>query len=345
MIEIVTANVVLVVAAWLLRSPWAFLWSIGVRMALGSLQLRHLNGSAGAEIAGTEECRFRSLLRFGVPYQATTALSMIQKAMNPVLVGSLIGVSAVGLVNWSNYIVALPLLPLQPLYAFLFSVVSERRRRGEDDHKTIQVLLRAGLVVMSFVSLSFILTLPVLVSRIFGSKWDGAVPVAAVLLLGNTAAFHSSVLTTLLTAQGHSKAWMRIVVIESVLIWSIGGLGTLAFGLTGYAAGLLGAGLAVLAVLCPIVRKMTGLDARFADSLWLTIAVALSCIAGQAAVSFVGLDGVLASMMALAIALVLYSGILFLIDGGRIRKDFSELLSMLWPGKEDTLCPPGKARA
>ncbi len=42
---------------------------------------------------------------------------------------------------------------------------------------------------------------------------------------------------------------MRIVVMESALIWVIGGRGTLAFGLTGYAAGLLGAGLAVLAII------------------------------------------------------------------------------------------------
>ncbi len=343
MIEIVAANVVLVAAAWLLRSPWAFIMSIGVRMALGALMMRRIGGCIG-EAAEPEGTTFRELLGFGVPYQATTALSMIQKAMNPVLVGSLIGVSAVGFVNWSGYIVALPLLPLQPLFAFLFSVVSERQRQGEDDNGTIQVLLRAGLVVMSFVSLAFILVLPVLVSHIFGSKWNEAVPVASILLLGNTAVFHSSILTTHLTAKGHSGAWMRIVVMESALIWVIGGLGTLAFGLTGYAAGLLGAGLAVLAIQCPILRKLTGLDARFSDSMRLTVAVALAFFAARSAASVVGVEGGLALGVAFAVAVVLFAGILFLMDGNRIRKDFSALLAMLGPGKGKMLCPTGKAR-
>jgi O-antigen/teichoic acid export membrane protein len=328
MIEIIAANVVLVIAAYVLRSPSAFILSIVVRMALGALLLKYFSGNH-RQVVESGGCNFRALLGFGVPYQATTALSMIQKSMNPIIVGSLVGVSAVGFVNWSTYIVSLPLLPLQPLYAFLFSVVSERQRQGEDDNETIQVLLRIGLVLMSLLSMVFILVLPSLVTHIFGRQWREALPIASVLLLGNTAIFHSSVITTHLTAKGHSKIWMQIVMVESILIWVMGGLGTVTFGLIGYASGLLGASVAVLAIQCSLVKKLTGLNVLFSDSIRLIIIIALSIFVSRLGVSYLSKSELWEGMLSVVFAVSAFSGILVLTDAKRLSKDFEALVKMI----------------
>ena len=134
--EIVSYNGALIVAAYLTRSAWSFVIALGMRMGLGALVLMSVNRALALRDDGGEGS-LRELLRFGVPLQSTTLLSVLMSSANPVVVGGTMGIKAVGFLNWSNYVVALPILPLQPLPSFLFSVLSERGRQVKDDHSTM----------------------------------------------------------------------------------------------------------------------------------------------------------------------------------------------------------------
>jgi O-antigen/teichoic acid export membrane protein len=324
MIEILTYNIILVITAYVLRSPAAFVLSIGVRMALGATFLSYFSRNH-RETLKSAGCSFRALLGFGIPCQVTTALSMIQKALNPIIVGSIGGVGAVGFVNWSNYIVSLPMLPLQPLYAFLFSVVSERQRHGLDDNEVIQALVRLGCVVMSFISMVFILVLPSIVTHVLGRQWLEAVPVASVLLIGNTVTLPSSIITTHLTAKGYATTWMQIVVVESILIWIMGGLGAVTFGLLGYAAGMVGAGVVVLTIQCSLARKLTGLKVRFSDSIRLMIVLILSIVVSQKIGLILPQRAGWVEIWPIISAIIVFIGILALTDHKRHRQDLTML--------------------
>ena len=76
---------------------------------------------------GVEAEDFFSLYRLGLPLQASLLLGSVMNMASPVLLGSLVGITQVGLVNWSFTIVSLPTLPFQRMPVFLFSVFAERR--------------------------------------------------------------------------------------------------------------------------------------------------------------------------------------------------------------------------
>lgn len=262
--EIAVYNVCLAATAYLLRSPSCFLLAMGTRMLLGAVVLKLMPVHI-PEASTLKRGSIRELLRFGVPYQATTVLSMIQKSLNPVIVGTVAGVNAVGVVNWSTYVASMPLVPLQPMYGFLFSILSERQRQQRDSGEIIQAILRIGSMGGTFLSLCAALLLPAVAHRFLG-QWTSAVPIACLFLVANSIAVPSSVLTTYLTARGFSNAWMRIVIVETGLIWVLGVAGLLVSGVIGYAVGLMAAGTIVLAIDRVVTKRLTGVPAGLHDT-------------------------------------------------------------------------------
>jgi O-antigen/teichoic acid export membrane protein len=321
MIEILAYNLVLVVSTYLLRSPLSFILSMGVRAGLGATILSRVRVPPQQTLATGGN--LRGLLGFGVPYQATTALSMIQKSMNPIIVGSLAGISAVGLINWSNYIVSLAMLPFQPFYSFLFTVVAERQRQGKDDNEIIQIVTRIGSVLITLISLVIILLLPYLVEHVFGNQWRDAIPVAWILLIGNTIMLPSLLIPTNLTAKGHSVIWLKVVTIETILIWIVGGLGTIMLGLLGYAIGLLVASIIVLAIECALAKRIVGLHVRFFDSILLMTFASLSVLASSLAGYFLSEDTcLLGGVLRFIIGVGFFLGLLALVYFKQIKQDW-----------------------
>jgi hypothetical protein len=73
----------------------------------------------------------RRFLRFGLPYQGIGVLSFIQGAVNPLFIGIIAGVAAVGLVNWAAVVMGYPLLISAILSRLYFPAFSRLRSRPE----------------------------------------------------------------------------------------------------------------------------------------------------------------------------------------------------------------------
>lgn len=331
MAEMFIANLVLAVSAYYLRSPVVFILSLSVRMGFGIIFMMYLVPRHCAALSTGTGGSIRALLGFGIPFQATTAFSMVQKAINPVIVGGIAGVKAVGLVNWSNYIVSLPMVPLQPFYAFLFSSIAERKRRGIDDREILQSIIRVGVVLTGLSTAMFVTFLPTMVKHVFGGQWQAAVPLASLLLLGNIATFASSILTTHLTAEGHSKVWMYIVLVETLIICLSAGLGTTTFGLMGYAYGMVVAGVIVLGIQCVLLMKITGLKISFSHWVRILLYTLAAVAAGRAIGSFLPLSEWPLLALQFMICIGVISLGLVVIELRQIRLDIRKLLLLLRP--------------
>ena len=258
MAEIVTYNIALVVAAYYTRTAWCFVIALGFRMGLGAVILKVVNNALAAKDAAGG-ISLGALLRFGVPLQSTTLLSVLMNSANPVVVGSTLGIEAVGYLNWSNYVVALPQLPLQPLPSFLFSVLAERGRQDKDDHRTIEDLSDVGAFLMAVFALVIIMTLGLLVRYIFGLQWLAAIPAASVLVLSNIVMVPSQVITAQLNARGHSATSLAILGYGVILWWAMIVLAALLKGgLVGYALGVLVSTMIAFLVQCTLASKRLG---------------------------------------------------------------------------------------
>jgi O-antigen/teichoic acid export membrane protein len=276
--EIIVYNLALVATAYLLRSAWCFVLALGLRYTLGAVLLK-LRNQAHAEAPLVRPTgSMGSLLRFGIPLQATMLFGILNSLANPVLVGGMVGLAGVGIVNWSSYIVSLPMVLFLPLPSFLFSILAERRRQAQNDNETIAGFVHVGSVFVALLSLWLVLSLDWLVRYVFGAQWIDAVPVTSLMMLSNIFMFPTLVLTAHLTAHGHSTIWLIINIVSTALLWGITAVVTHQLGAVGYAIGWMAACFIQMLLLCTIVRRLAGLNSRWSDSLYLVLAVCCTIV-------------------------------------------------------------------
>jgi PST family polysaccharide transporter len=271
MLEIVCYNLVLVALAFWLRSAWCFVVALGVRAGVGSLLLRIGTPRPDPPVATDSAAPLGRLLRFGMPLQATTLFGIANSAANPAIVGTLVGLPAVGLVNWSAYMVSLPVLPLQPLPPFLFSVLSERNRQQRQDHDLLRGVTFIGLSLVSLLSLMVVLSLDWVVSLV-GPQWAGAVPLVTIMTVANIVAFPVIVLVSHLTSKGHSTTCLVGNVISTTLLWAVAWSAAGRWGARSYAMAWAAAWCVQLLFFSAAARKLTGYLNRWTDSLYLLVA-------------------------------------------------------------------------
>jgi O-antigen/teichoic acid export membrane protein len=281
MAEIIVYNAVLIMAAYHLRSVWCFVIALAFRLAVGTVILiavgRNPNPNEAAR-AGA----LGPLLRYGIPLQSATLLSVVMNSANPVVVGSFLGIRAVGFVNWGTYIVSLPQLPLQPLPTFLFSVLSERGRQEKKDHVIIEDVSYVGGLLMATLSLLIIASLDPLVHYIFGSQWTAAIPAVSILVLTNIIIVPSLIMTAQLNAAGYATSSLVITGMGVLLLWTMIFLSAMfKGGLVGYALGVLGATLTAFAIQTKVTNKKLGTRVRLGASVRFIIYVIFCCGANR----------------------------------------------------------------
>lgn len=125
---------------------------------------------------------FRSLARFAMPLTGAAVLFALQALVTALLVGSLVGIAALGIWNFSMAIVVLPAVLLSaPLARVIYAAFA--RMRGERE-RIAEVWLN-GLMLVAGVVLPVLIILiaiaPDLIPMAFGSKWRPAVPVVQIL--------------------------------------------------------------------------------------------------------------------------------------------------------------------
>ncbi len=266
MAEILVYNIVLIGTAYFFRNASCFVLGLAARWCAGSLLIMRIESSSQKPDAGVAGS-FRELIRFGLPMQSTSIISLIQNSVNPIVVGSVAGVRAVGMINWSGYVTSLPRHPLQPFPPFLFSVISRRQREGEGEGKSddyyVKMSIRLGTLGITFCSLLLILTLDSLVPLFFGQKWVSAIPIASILLLTNSAFLPHLIIIAFLNAKGHPFSRLKLSIIEAVVVGVLGGGGAFVYGVLGYALGIFLVGIVVLFIESKVTEKLTGLKIEF----------------------------------------------------------------------------------
>ncbi len=173
-------------------------------------------------------------IRFGIPYMGVTIVSSIKDSVIPLLIGALIGATAVGYVTWAQqvavvgsyalFVLARLLLPLfarlAPEPAMLASAVS-------------RTLFAANLVVAP-ISLAVAVFADDIVHVLYGQQWLAAVPLLYLLMAANLIAPTSTVLLALMSAIGRPNISLVFACIWLVTTWLFVAVLTPSFGFLGY---------------------------------------------------------------------------------------------------------------
>ena len=194
---------------------WSFVWATLARGVLGTL-LIYMAAPWRIRLAFDRQAAIE-ILRFGVPFQAQALTNQLGAWVTPLLVGSLIGPNAVGLLIWASSNGKKPLILVDNVMRVAFAHFA----RIQDDAATIERILTRYLTQMLLASGLWFSVLLVagtpLVTWIYTMKWLAAVP--ALILSGAALLLDviSMVVCVTLNATGKVNKTTQIVLLRALI--------------------------------------------------------------------------------------------------------------------------------
>jgi PST family polysaccharide transporter len=210
----------------------------------------------------------RVMLRFGIPYQGSAVVSFLKDALNPLVIGALLGAGAVGLVNWAATVVTYPLQVLGVLYRLYFPAFSRLRASPDRLRPVAGAVVRWNVALATGAVVPFVLAAHFWTVTIFGSQWAPAVPVAYFIAATVPFAAAAGPGTAILNAHGRSDVVFAFTAGWMVLTWVIGVPAIVLFGPVGY-------GLASLLVTCTAPLLFAAVRQSVEVPFWRSVAAAL----------------------------------------------------------------------
>ncbi len=163
----------------------------------------------------------KEILPFGFNFQISNVIGVINGAITPILVGKVIGSSAVGLISWAGGLAAFPRAASEILSQMVFPVCSrsqeDKRLLGQIIEKSIQL---SCLCSFPLTAILLALAKPV-TYLIYTDKWLIGLPVLYIFLIQSVFIVLTDVFMQSLLALGESKKYRNISFFWSVLQWAL----------------------------------------------------------------------------------------------------------------------------
>ncbi|HCB23189.1 hypothetical protein A3B42_04775 [Candidatus Daviesbacteria bacterium RIFCSPLOWO2_01_FULL_38_10] len=194
---------------------------------------------------------FKSLLKFGIPYQANTFLAMIKDDGMTLFLGGTLGSSGIGLLGWAQ---KWAFAPLRFFMDQVIKVTFPAFSRMQDNKKELSNALSKSIFyicLLVFPALTFlILVAPSLVEVIPKySKWSPALLALSFLSITSALAAVATPLTNAFNAIGKISVTFKLMIMWTVLTWLFVPFLSSVFGVNGAAAGFALVGLSSVVVM------------------------------------------------------------------------------------------------
>jgi len=179
----------------------------------------------------------RPLVRFGIAQQSRNILAMISESVTPFWGGRILGVTAVGLVNWARGTAYFCLRAVEIVGRVGFPIFSrlqhDRARLGEAFGRAVHL---CAFVAFAWVALCVTLAEP-MTQFIFSEKWLPAVPYLRVFVLSMTIGFFTPIAAVALDALGSPGLVARASLTWTVWNWIAVVVATIQWHTLGFAVG------------------------------------------------------------------------------------------------------------
>lgn len=232
-LETLVFNFVAVFFAWNGYGVTAFTYAVLARGIVGLVAMYIIY--PWKPVIGIYKESLRSLLRFGLPYQANTFLAVLKDDGMTIILTRIIGTTGLGYIGWASRWAGLPLrIVMDNLTKVSFPTFARLQHDKEKLARAIEVSLKYMclaafpiLVGMGF----FALPLVHLIPRY--TKWLPALIPLYIYLYNSAWASISTSLTNLLNATGHIKQTFKLMLMWTGLTWATMPFLALKFGYLG----------------------------------------------------------------------------------------------------------------
>jgi O-antigen/teichoic acid export membrane protein len=230
--QAVTLNAGLLLVAWSRGPVWAFGLAFAARGLVGSLLAQA--ACPWRPAWAWDRARLASHLRFGLPYQGATLVSIAKDAIAPVMIGLTAGAAAVGLVSWAQTLAAFPVWALMPFGRLYLPAFARLQGDPPALARLVERVVRgANLVVAPLAVVTLALAEPI-TRIVFGETWLPALPLLFLLWTANLWVATATPLLGLLSALGRARTAFAFAVAWMLATWLLGAPLILALGPVGY---------------------------------------------------------------------------------------------------------------
>jgi len=218
-LETLAFNAVAVYFAWKGFGVTAFTYAVLARGIVGLVTMYIVY--PWKPMVGIYKESLRSLLRFGLPYQANTFLAVLKDDGMTIILTKIIGTTGLGYIGWASRWAGLPLrIVMDNLTKVSFPTFARLQHDKEKLARAVEVSLKYMclaafpiLVGMGFFALPLINLIPKY------SKWLPALIPLYIYLYNSAWASISTSLTNLLNATGHIKSTFKLMLMWTGLTW------------------------------------------------------------------------------------------------------------------------------
>lgn len=199
---------------------------------------------------------FKSILKFGIPYQVNTLLAMVKDDGMTLFLGGVLGPSGVGLLGWAQ---KWAYAPLRFFMDQVIKVTFPAFSRLQGNKKELSALVSKSIFFICFLVfpslVMLVLLAPVLVEIIPKYiKWSPALFALSVLTITSALAAITTPLTNTLNAIGKISLTFKLMIMWTTLTWIFVPLLATLYGLNGAALGFTLVGLSSFVALFLVSR-------------------------------------------------------------------------------------------
>ena len=174
-------------------------------------------------------------ISYGLKYQVNTITAVLKDSVSPIFVAAVFGASAVGYISWATTVAAYPLVLVNITNRVMFPAFSRVAR----DKVLLQNAIEVAFRCVAYTLFPFIAILsglaPYMVHIIYTDKWQPAVRILYMLLIGTGMFGFVGILIAGLYAIGKPGVIARFMVVWLIFNWALSIPLVLWFGPFGYA--------------------------------------------------------------------------------------------------------------
>lgn len=251
LVETVFYNGTLIVLSYMNFLLGAFSWAAIARSLVGVLAIYLL--APWKPGISFSKSSLKTLLEFGLPFQANNILALIKDRLVPLIIASIIGPIGVGFVTWSQNLALLPVLLVSNLIRLTFPTFS----RLQNQQRLLKHFLERAVFLTSLFSFPLIFGLvsiaPSLVEHVVTDKWKPALPLIYLFSINTFWATISTTFTNFLNAIGKINITLKLMVMWTILTWILSPIMAFYYGFIG--VGVASAIISFTSIIAIIITK------------------------------------------------------------------------------------------
>jgi O-antigen/teichoic acid export membrane protein len=174
------------------------------------------------------------LLRVGVPYQLTGLLTMSTDAFQPVIIGLLLGTTALGYVSWAYSLILMPILILDAVDRVVVPTLAKAHDSPTTFGRWTERAMRVNCLLAFPVAALLLTSIPQIILVVFTAKWLPASELVRQFVPAILAVALFTPILQAFNAMGRTGVALRLSMLWAVVTWSLGTLLVARWGIAGY---------------------------------------------------------------------------------------------------------------